>query len=222
MISLDLFSAFLIGVLGSGHCLGMCGGITTMLTSAIDQKQQKNLKAWLVVCYHLGRILSYSTIGFLVALSGSLVTKGIGFPLEILKTIAAIFLILLGLYLGQWLMILTHVEKLGKSLWQTISPLSKKVIPVDSKKKALLLGALWGWIPCGLIYSTLTWSLASGNALQGALIMLFFGLGTLPALITLSFSLTGFKKLLVHPLFKRISAICLIIFGIYQLVIAYI
>lgn len=221
MISLDLFSAFIIGILGSGHCLGMCGGITTMLTSAIDQTQQKSLKHWLIIFYHFGRIFSYTLIGFIVAFSGSLMAKNIGLPIEILKTIAAIFLILLGLYLGQWLMVLTHIEKLGKGLWRFISPLSTKVIPVNTKKKALILGMLWGWLPCGLIYSTLTWALASGNAINGALIMLCFGLGTLPALITLSFSLNSFKRLLTNRIFKKLSALCLIILGIYQLIIAY-
>ncbi len=60
-------------------------------------------------------------------------------------------------------------------------PLASKAIPVNSPAKALSLGVIWGWLPCGLVYSTLTWALASGSIVSGASIMLFFGLGTLPA-----------------------------------------
>ena len=217
----DLLSAFIIGVLGSGHCLGMCGGITTMLTSAIDQNSKPKLKRWLVVFYHLGRISSYTFIGVIVALTSSFLIRTLGFPLILLNIVAAVFLILLGLYLGQWLMWLTQVEKLGKLLWQHIAPFSKQVIPVNNKRKAFGLGLLWGWLPCGLVYSTLTWALASGNALTGGLIMLFFGLGTLPALLALSFGIQGLKGLLVNQRFKKLSALSLIIFGLYQLSIAY-
>ena len=221
MFNVELLSAFLIGVLGSGHCLGMCGGITTMLTSAIDPSSHRQLKRWLVVFYHIGRISSYTFIGAIVAFSSSLLIKGFGVPLIVLNTISALFLIALGLYLGQWLMWLTQVERLGKVLWRYLAPLSKKVIPVNNKRKAFGLGLLCGWLPCGLVYSTLTWALASGNTLSGGLIMLFFGLGTLPALLSLSFSIHAFKRLLVHPIFKKTSALFLIFFGFYQLFIAY-
>ncbi|MBL4940859.1 MAG: sulfite exporter TauE/SafE family protein [Colwellia sp.] len=236
-MSLDLFSAFIIGLLGSGHCIVMCGGITTMLTSALPaankyQKQQiltnqpitfqkKNSKAALVLCYHIGRIASYSFIGAIVGFTGSIAAKNIGLPLTSLRMFSALFLILLGLYLGQWLMWLNRIEALGKNLWHVISPLASKAIPVDSPTKALSLGAVWGWLPCGLVYSTLTWSLASGNMLTGASIMLFFGLGTLPALITLSIGFTQIKKILVNSVFRKTMAIMLISFGFYSFVVAY-
>lgn len=218
-MTIDFLSAFFIGLLGSGHCLGMCGGITSMLTSAISATNQSQ-RTWLVIHYNVGRIFSYSIIGFIVALSGSLAAKSIGLPLSFLRIVAAIFLILLGLYLGQWLMWLNHIEKLGKGLWQTISPLSKKLIPVQTKRQAFFLGMLWGWLPCGLVYSTLTWSLATADAIQGALIMFAFGLGTLPALITMSFGITSLKKLLINQVFKKLMAVLLIIYGIYNLTIA--
>lgn len=221
MMHVDIISAFIIGLLGSGHCLGMCGGITTMLTSAIDPNSDKKLKHWLVIFYHTGRVASYTFIGAFVALTSSLFIKTVGLPLLFLQTIAAFFLIFLGLYIGQWLMWLTHVEKVGKQLWKYLSPLSKHVIPVKNKRQALGLGVLWGWLPCGLVYSTLTWALASGDVTSGALIMFFFGLGTLPALVTLSFGVNALKQLLIHSYFKKSSAILLIMFGLYQLVIAY-
>lgn len=235
-MSIDLFSAFLIGLVGSGHCIVMCGGITTMLTSAlpVSNKYPQQIpikdqmvmvkpsnKTVLVFCYNLGRIASYSLIGGIVGFTGSIAAKNIGIPLAGLRMFSAIFIILLGLYLGQWLMWLNRIEALGKSLWQYISPLAKKAIPVDSPTKALTLGAVWGWLPCGLVYSTLTWALASGDPLTGASIMLFFGLGTLPALLTLSIGFNSIKNNLVKPVFRKTMALVLIPLGIYSFIVAY-
>jgi sulfite exporter TauE/SafE len=218
-MNIDFLSAFFIGILGAGHCLGMCGGITSMLTSALPAQASKQRIA-LVFCYNFGRIASYAVLGAIVGFSGSLAAKNVGVPIAGLRTIAAIFLILLGLHMGQWLTWLHHIEGIGKKLWQLISPLSKKVIPVDNAAKALGLGALWGWLPCGLVYSVLTWSLASGSALSGALIMASFGLGTLPALLTMSFGILSLKKLLTHRLFRKSMAISIIVYGIYSLLVA--
>jgi len=241
-LNLDLFSAFVIGLLGSGHCLGMCGGITTMLTAALPVKnaipsstnlltpaasanenlttKKKNSRYLFIVLYHFGRVFSYGIIGAIVGFSGSIAAKNIGLPLAGLRVIAALFLILLGLYLGQWFMLLNKVESLGKMLWQLISPLSKKLLPVNSPTKALGLGFLWGWLPCGLVYSTLTWSLASHSLQNGFLIMIAFGLGTLPALLSVSFGFLSFKTLLLNTFFRKFMAILVITYGLYSLVIA--
>ena len=235
-MSIDLFSAFLVGLIGSGHCIVMCGGITTMLTSAlpVSNKYPQQIpikdqmvtakpsnKTVLVFCYNLGRIASYSFIGGIVGFTGSIAAKNIGIPLAGLRMFSAIFIILLGLYLGQWLMWLNRIEALGKSLWRYISPLASKAIPVDSPTKALTLGAVWGWLPCGLVYSTLTWALASGDPFTGASIMLFFGLGTLPALLTLSIGFNSIKNNLVKPAFRKTMALVLIPLGIYSFIVAY-
>jgi len=230
-MNIDLLSAFFIGLLGSGHCLGMCGGITTMLTSALPktniiplaQNQQQHAsppRYLLVLLYHLGRISSYSVIGGIVGFSGAIAAKNIGLPLASLRVIAAIFLILLGLYLGQWYLLLSKVENVGKKLWRYLSPLSRKFIPIKSAKQALFLGVLWGWLPCGLVYSTLTWSLASSSLLTGSLIMLFFGLGTLPALISVSFGIISIKNIFLNSFFRKFLAIFIITYGVYSLIIA--
>jgi sulfite exporter TauE/SafE len=267
-MAFDYFSAFLIGLLGSGHCIAMCGGVAGMLTSAVHPKKAKNTqeitqeitqenietfssneneltnvipsknitdetptnvkqvpspasKLSLVLTYNIGRIFTYAFIGGIVGFSGSLAAKNIGVPIAGLRMVAAIFLIFLGLYIGQWLMWLNRVEYLGKYLWSTLSPLTKYVIPVNNKRKAFGLGALWGWLPCGLVYSTLTWSMASGDLLSGATIMLFFGLGTIPALITVSLGFSRFVLLLKKPNIKKIMALFLILYGFYSLFVAY-
>ncbi len=227
-MNIDIFSAFIVGLLGAGHCIGMCGGITTMLTSALPQADTPNAQAntpssnvLLVICYNFGRIASYSLLGAIVGFTSSIAAKNIGVPIAGLRIVAALFLILLGLYLGQWLMWLNRIEAVGKHLWKLISPLSKHIIPVNTPMKALSLGALWGWLPCGLVYSTLTWALASGDPVTGASIMLFFGLGTLPALFTLSFGFISIKNLLINKTFRKFMAITIILYGLYSLFVAY-
>ena len=218
-MTLDFLSAFIIGLLGSGHCIVMCGGISTMLTTAISD-QARHKQVFIVFAYNFGRIASYSLIGAIVAFTSSMAAKNIGFPVVILKTIAGVFLVFLGLYLGQWLMWLSRIEYLGKKVWRHISPLTKNFIPIKNVKSALALGALWGWLPCGLVYSTLTWSLASADTLNGALIMLFLGLGTLPALLSISLGTFSVKSLLTQTLFRKASAILVILYGIYSILIA--
>ena len=219
-MTLDFFSAFIIGLLGSGHCIVMCGGISTMLTTTISD-HARHKKMAIIFAYNFGRIASYSLIGALVAFTSSMAAKNIGFPVIILKTIAGVFLILLGLYLGQWLMWLSRIEYLGKNIWRYISPYTKKFMPIKNIQSALALGALWGWLPCGLVYSTLTWSLASADVLNGALIMFFFGLGTLPALLSVSLGTFSVKSLLTQPVFRKLAAILVISYGIYSILIAY-
>ena len=219
-MTLDYFSAFVIGLIGSAHCVGMCGGIASMLTTALS-KQNKTSNVTLVFLYNTGRIFSYALIGAIVGYTGSTAARNMGIPLAGLRLVAAIFLIFLGLYLGQWLMWITRIETLGKILWQKISPLSKSLIPVDTPLKALGLGALWGWLPCGLVYSTLTWSMASGNALSGALIMLCFGLGTLPALVLMSLSTIKIKQFVNQPFLRKTLAFGIIFYGTYSLFVAY-
>ena len=123
-MDIDYFSAFVIGILGSGHCLGMCGGITSMLTSALP-KNSSYSKTLLVICYNFGRIFSYSLIGAIVGFTGSVAAKNIGVPLSGLRMVSALFLIFLGLYIGQWLMWLNKIERLGKYIWRYLSPYSK-------------------------------------------------------------------------------------------------
>ncbi|TLU66335.1 sulfite exporter TauE/SafE family protein [Thalassotalea litorea] len=216
-MEMDVISAFIVGLAGAGHCIAMCGGITSMLTQSIGRDKPP---ATLIISYNLGRIFSYTIAGVIAGFTGSLAAKSIGLPIAVLQLIAAVFLILLGLYVGQWLFLLHRVEAMGKHLWRHIQPFSKRFLPVMSSAQALALGAIWGWLPCGLVYSTLTWSMASGDALQGGAIMLAFGLGTLPALFTLSVSFSWLTDQLRKHWVKKASGGFLLIYGIYSLNIA--
>ncbi|MBS67177.1 MAG: cytochrome biogenesis protein, partial [Pseudomonas sp.] len=175
-----LLSALVLGLLGGGHCLGMCGGLMGALTMAIPP-DQRDRRLRLLVAYNLGRVSSYAVAGFLIGLAGWAVANS---PAAMaLRVVAAFLLITMGLYLAGWWSGLTRIEALGRGIWRHIQPIASRLMPVTSFPRALILGALWGWLPCGLVYSTLLWSASQGDAVDSALLMLAFGIGTWPVLL---------------------------------------
>lgn len=214
MNDLSFFSAFLIGLAGGVHCVGMCGGIVGAFAYAVP----KNVPMLpYTLAYNFGRVMSYIIAGSITGWAGYLFTQQINQGIVILQFVSGVFLFLLGLYIAGWWQGLSKIEKLGSKFWRFIRPWSKKLLPFRSPLHALPYGMVWGWLPCGLVYSVLTWSLASGSPLQGAIIMSGFGLGTLPIMILMA---TGFKKiqqLIQNPKVKVLMGLLLIIFSVQQL-----
>lgn len=210
----QLVSALILGLLGGGHCLGMCGGLMGALTLAIP-REQRSRRLRLLAAYNLGRIFSYACAGLLIGLLGWAVINSPGAML--LRVVAALLLISMGLYLAGWWSGLTRIEGLGRWLWRFIQPIASRLLPVSSTPRALFLGALWGWLPCGLVYSTLLWAASQGNAWYSGLLMLAFGVGTWPVLLA-----TGLAAERTHALLRRRSVrvaggLLVIVFGLWTL-----
>lgn len=209
-----LLSALVLGLLGGGHCLGMCGGLMAALTMAIPAEQRGH-RLRLLVAYNLGRVLSYATAGLLIGLAGWAVANS---PAAMaLRVAAALLLICMGLYLAGWWSGLTRIETLGRGLWRHIQPIASRLMPVSSIPKALLLGALWGWLPCGLVYSTLLWSASQGDALDSALLMLAFGIGTWPVLLATGLAAERVTTLLRKRGVRMAGGILVILFGVWTI-----
>lgn len=175
-----LLAALAVGILGGVHCLGMCGGIV----GAISLGHGRRGPGFdLLLAYNLGRMGSYVIAGALAGWLGATLLGGLPAGQAILQGFAAAFLILLGLYIGGWWPVLARLEQAGGVVWRRIEPLGRRFLPVRNAGQALLVGGLWGWLPCGLVYSVLAWSLGAGGATEGALLMAAFALGTLPNLL---------------------------------------
>lgn len=177
MSSLSIGAAFLLGLFGSLHCLGMCGGIS----SAFGFKRQASNS--LLLSYNLGRILSYGLLGAVAGLLGhslSILAPEIQW---VLRAIAGLLLIAMGLYLSQVWMGLAVLERGGAMLWRHVQPVASAFMPVQRPEKALLVGMIWGLLPCGLVYSTLAYALTANSWQLSVLIMLAFGFGTLPMML---------------------------------------
>nr|WP_312970908.1 sulfite exporter TauE/SafE family protein [Pseudomonas sp.] len=210
----QLLSALILGLLGGGHCLGMCGGLMGALSLAIPA-ERRHQRLRLLVAYNVGRILSYTAAGLLLGLAGWALASG---PLAtVLRSIAGLLLIAMGLYLAGWWSGLTRIEALGRGLWRRLQPITRRFMPVTSLPRALLLGGLWGWLPCGLVYSTLLWAASQGDALHSAALMFAFGLGTLPVLLATGLAAERLVGLLRRRGVRVAGGLLVMLFGLWTL-----
>ena len=203
------FAALVVGVLGAGHCIGMCGGIATAMSAGISARPNLSV----LLGYNTGRILSYSSAGAIAGWIGGQVNyHASGVPL--LSWLSAIMLLLMGLYLADIWRGLVHLERFGGMLWQYLRPLSKPLIPVKHFPQAVALGLVWGWLPCGLIYSALSLAAVSGSWQAGGLTMLFFGLGTLPTLVTAGLAAQRISEFLKLIVVRRLMACVMVLLAL--------
>lgn len=204
---------FLVGLLGAGHCAGMCGGIVGALTL---QATAGAPALPIHLAYNLGRIASYALAGLLAGAIGQI--TGSLLPLQHgLYLFASLMLVALGLYLLGATQSLAWVERGGLAVWCRIQPLTKRFLPVRGVAQAFPLGLLWGWLPCGLVYGALTTALAAGSAGKGALLMLAFGFGTLPNLLLAGLLLTRFRRFAQARATRVISGLLVLGYGLYGL-----
>ncbi len=204
----------------------MCGGLIGAFSSQLPSSGNKNKfvsRLQFLLTYNLGRILSYATAGALVG--GSASVLGLLFDLDIylitLRIIAGVMMIATGLYIANIWSGIVQVERLGKFVWRFVAPIANRVLPIQTAPQAFLGGILWGWLPCGLVYSTLTWAVASNSAQQGALIMAAFGLGTLPALLSVGMAANALGQWVKNRAVRLISGAILVSFGLQTLYIAF-
>jgi len=218
----DLLTAIVIGLVGSGHCLGMCSGIASAITFAEKTKQTRISSALAVVLYNIGRVSSYTIAGFIVAGSGGALIVLIAGKdaLIYLRIFAAILMLFLALYISKIWFGLSKIEYAGQVIWRFIKPMAQYFIPLKHPLLAFPLGFLWGWLPCGLVYSTLALAASSGSAQNGALFMLGFGLGTLPSMLSVGTISHQLKYYLNHYLFRYGSGLLLLVFAIQTFYIA--
>ena len=216
MSEFSLIAVFMVGLLSGVHCLGMCGSIVGVFTTQVPREKSR----WpFHLAYSGGRIASYALAGALVGAVGQ---AGMLWRDEVpvqhlLFALSSVMLVLLGLYLaGVWGAV-RQLERLGSGLWRRLQPFTTRLLPVNTVPRALGLGALWGWLPCGLVYSVLVTSLASGSAGQGALIMAAFGLGTLPNLLAIGLFWESMRGWAQWPPLRRTAGLLVIGFGVYGL-----
>ena len=209
----DAFVALGIGLAGGGHCLGMCGGIASALSLGSSG-------GWLTTpAYHGGRILGYTGLGALLGfLAGriDLAEWTLG-----LRYLAGALLLAMGLAIAEWWRGIALLERGGARLWTPVQKFSGRLLPICSPYRAAGLGLCWGLMPCGLIYSALTWSATAQSACQAALLMLLFGIGTLPAMLATSLGAASLQTFLRRRGLKRLVGSGLIAAGLWTLYITY-
>lgn len=215
----DIAAAFLIGFIGSSHCLVMCGGIVAALQLSMPSNRWSQ-RLVLQLVLSTGRLCSYALFGAVVGYFGVVAMQISGASMVWLRLLAGLLLIAMALYISRLMNLLHYLERGGQQVWRFIQPLSNRLMPLDSPMKAFGYGLCWGWLPCGLVYSTLSWSLASGSALSGAAIMFAFGLGTLPAILLTASVAAKLNALKQQLWFRYGTAALLGIYGLYTVWLA--
>jgi len=205
----ELFlTALFFGLASSTHCIAMCGGLAL---AGVAPEARARLSA----VYSSGRLISYALLGAFAGYIGDVVTPSPE-SMIYLRLVGACFVVLMGLYVLGWTQSLNWLEAGAKRvLWARLQPIAKRTFPAKSFGSALFAGALWGLLPCGMVYSALAWSATSGQLASGALVMLAFGLGTLPAILSLSF-LPWLADLMRKPYTKKILGVVLISAGLFN------
>ena len=219
-------SAFLIGIWSIGHCLAMCGGLAiaagqTNRQNLNNQRLQRGVE---LAAWQFGRVLSYTLIGLLAGAFGSffLANAPVVFLREFAFILANFILIALGLHVAQLWSGIVQLERMGQLVWRFIAPLATAtLVPQTPKRRhrlrqvgvALRAGAIWGWLPCGLVYSMLVTASVSGSAQNGAAWMLAFGLGTIPALWLTSMASDRAASYVQQPWVRKTAGLLIVAFG---------
>ena len=229
MTTLSLLPIFLVGLLGGVHCVGMCGGIVSAFSVATPRHRPFPVAIATeshrfsiiadggprVLAFNAGRIGSYMLAGALAGLLGSVPAL---LDLVALQTaaywLANLMLVALGLTLMNAWHGLSRLEAMAQVAWRRVQPLIRRLLPVTQVWQAAALGGLWGWVPCGMVYSVLMTALLTGSATQGAMVMLAFGLGTLPLLFIIGVLGTSVQALLQKSTVRRLAGLLVLIFGV--------
>lgn len=206
-----LAAAFATGLLGSAHCLGMCAGISGLYAAGATVAALR-VQLPLAIAYNVGRLLTYALLGVVVALIGKTAVGAIPSLAGPIRLVSGLLIVVVGLQVAFNLRLLAPVEKAGALIWNRLAPRATGLIPATSIPKAAGLGLLWGWLPCGLVYSVLLIAATTAAATSGGLVMVAFGLGTLPAMI-----LTGLSAAKVAAFASRnrmASGLLIVVLGI--------
>lgn len=209
-----LTAALLTGLLGSVHCLVMCSGVATGLAAASDGGTGRSA-ASAAVTLNIGRVLGYTMAGILVGAFGTRLLRWIDVEQAVwmLRLGVGVVLILIGLRLLDGRDRLRIVGRLSQRVWQGLRPLTTALLPATTIRRRLALGALWGWLPCGLSWTMLLAALFTVDAVHGGLVMLAFGLGTLPAVLPLTWGSARLARRFAATGTRRALAATVIVAG---------
>lgn len=212
-------TAVTIGLLGGVHCVGMCGGIAAALSLAVPEAERSSPALWArQLSYGAGRVTSYAIAGAFVGSLGLVLVDFTGPQGAFaLRAVAAVLLAMIGLQLGGWWSGAAVIERFGARVWSWISPALDTRGRRGSLPYAFGIGVGWGWLPCGLVYSTLAWSAASADPIDASLRMLFFGLGTLPAVLLTGVAAARFSALLRRSDARKLAGATVVALAVWTL-----
>lgn len=223
MLSLTLTAAFIAGLAGSAHCFGMCGGMAGALGVRARMQGESPRNAFaLASLYQIGRVLGYAAIGTIGGAFGHSAHWALSLTRYegVLRAAAGILTILIAIRILSHWNAFAPLERFGARLWTQLQPLTKRASNSNHWLGHLALGLLWGWLPCGLVYSMVLMTFAAGSAPAGAAVMIAFGLGTLPSMLTSTLLAGTVPNLSRQPWFKHVTGTAMLVFGVWMILAA--
>jgi sulfite exporter TauE/SafE len=218
-----LIAAVLAGLLGGAHCLAMCGGFMTALAGPGQRAVQPvatlhpaRALARRQLPYNLGRITTYTALGAVAGgAGGAALAAGDWLAIQrVLYVVANLFLLILAFLIMSNGKGIAAPQRIGAALFARVLPAVRPLMARDDALARYAIGAIWGLVPCGLVYAMLPIALFAGGALQGAALMLAFGLGTLPNLLAAGFVLARAGTWLNMRALRFATAVLLAGFGV--------
>jgi len=219
--AINLFSIITIAFLGSfGHCIGMCGGIVIAYSSTkVQAKWNKATQSLSHLLYSLGRVATYALFGALFGFLGGVATFS-NTANGILLIVAGVAMILAGFSLAGKLKVLQKIEySFAKNEWYQKN--FKRLLKLDSLFSFFMLGMLNGLLPCGFVYFFAITAASTADPLLGAMVMIIFGLSTIPALFSLGFFVGRFSQSNFRGLMVKFAALAVLLFGLYTIYSGY-
>jgi len=217
MDNIDFILIISIAFLGSfGHCIGMCGGIVIAYSAKkIDNNWSKSYQSISHLLYSFGRVTTYTLFGALFGFIGSVISFS-NMANGILLIVAGVVMVITGLSLSGKVRFLTIIEhSIQGSKWYKNN--FQQLLNSEYLSSFYLLGLLNGLLPCGFVYFFAVTAASTANALDGAIVMLIFGLSTIPAMFSLGFFIGIFKKIKLRNTIIQIASLCVLVYGIYTI-----
>ncbi|TAN49622.1 MAG: sulfite exporter TauE/SafE family protein [Methylococcaceae bacterium] len=210
--------ALMMGLFSALHCVSMCGSIIGTLTLSLkpEIRDQKTQLLPFVISYNLGRIASYTLAGLLAGILEQVLTSpfGEGHGHRFLQLVSALVMTGAGLHIAGWFPRFAYIERMGAQVWRRIEPFGRRLLPVQTLQQAFVFGMVWGWLPCGLVYTSLALAATTGDVARSAFTMLAFGLGTLPAVVGVGIMTHWMVRLSRLQRFRTIAGITMIILAV--------
>lgn len=191
------------------------------LSLPAEVRQNKATMVSFVALFNIGRIISYTAAGLVAGAFGVEILKAVGLENAhtVLRHLGVIFMVAIGFYLAGWFPQMARVEKIGQPIWKRVEPIARKLMPINSSSRALVYGMAWGWLPCGLVYVVLLMTVTAGSAIQGASMMMAFGLGTLPTMLSAGVMASWVRRFTQSARTRQIIGILIIVMAIASLFI---
>ena len=207
---LTLVAALMLGIAASGHCVVMCGGISSALGLASARSAGGQPRLPLIVGYQMGRAVSYAIAG---AIAGGILGHVVDW-LDLdalrraLRVLSAAALVVAALVAFGTLR--DPGSRAGRLVWQRIAPFGRRLLPVTNFSRAFGFGMVWGWMPCGFAYTVILIAALEHDAVRAATTMLAFGMCTVPAMIAIAYGARQAASLVGGSAARRVAGTVLV------------